>query len=521
MKFIGAFFAAWVFMLTPAMAQVVRLDTGLVQGATSDSVIAYKGIPFAAPPVGDLRWRPPLRPAAWQGVRKADTFAPACMQKGVSMPGEVPPATSEDCLYLNLWKPAGQTRGKLAVLVKIYGGGYSTGNAAIPLYWGDRLAARGIIVVTFGYRLGPFGFLAHPDLTNESPVHSSGNYGLLDQVAALQWVQRNIAAFGGDPSRVTIAGQSAGAAAASMLMASPLAKGLFHGVIAQSGGLFEPLQLAPNYLLANAEKEGTAYAASVGANSLAELRGLSAPALLGGRASSISHPVIEPYFLPRSPYEAYAAGRQNDVPVLIGSNANEAGSMITDLEATTAATFESDITRRFGRLPPQLLSAYPRQTDMEARAARLGFERDIRFGWDMWAWARLSASKRPQGTYYYHFTRNPPFPTDSLYRNWGASHFAELWYVFDQLDQERWNWSAADRRLADVMSGYWVNFTKTGNPNGAGLPDWPQFKAADQKVQYLGDDITSGGVPNLRPLQVFDEVYDGLRGTTFGTPSAP
>jgi para-nitrobenzyl esterase len=222
-----------------------------------------------------------------------------------------------------------------------------------------------------------------------------------------------------------------------------------------------------------------------------------------------------------SPYDAYAAGRQNDVPILIGSNANEAGSMITDLDATTAATFESDIARRFGKLPPPLLAAYPRATDADARNARLGFERDIRFGWDMWAWARLAAAKSRYGIFYYHFTKAPPFPENSIYRNWGASHFAELWYVFDQLGQETWNWTAADRRLAQVMSGYWVNFTKTGNPNSGGLPSWPRYTAADPKVQYLGDAIVAGGVPNLGPLQVFDQVYDGLRGAAFGLPSPP
>jgi para-nitrobenzyl esterase len=521
MKCAGVFFAALMVFSAPAAAQIVRVDGGLVQGSTTGQVTAYKGIAFAAPPTGALRWRPPQPAAKWQGVRKADAFAPACMQTGVSMPGEAPPTISEDCLYLNIWKPAAKTREKLAVLVKIYGGGFSSGSAAMPLYWGDKLAARGIIVVTFGYRLGPFGFLAHPELTEESPDHTSGNYGLLDQIAALAWVKRNIGAFGGDASRVTIAGQSAGGNAVSILMASPLGKGLFQRAIAESGGLFEPLKLAPNYLLAKAEKEGLAYATSVGAQSLAALRALPAPSLLQGKAGTISHPVIEPHLLPASPYDVFAAGRQNDVPILLGSNANEAGSFVTNLDAVKAATFEADIAKQFGQLPPPLLAAYPHNTDPQAREARLGFERDLRFGWDMWAWARLGAMKGHQNVYYYHFTKSPPFPKGSIYQDWGTSHFAELWYVFDHLDQQPWDWSAADRSLADAMSGYWVNFAKTGDPNGPGLPTWPAFKETDGNVQYLGDPITTGGVANLRPLQVFDRVYDGVRGAPFGTPSAP
>ena len=513
--------AAITLFSTPAVAEIAQTKSGLVQGITSGGLMVYKGVPFAAPPMGALRWRPPQPVVAWRGVRKAEAFAPACMQTGVSMPGEAPPVISEDCLYLNIWKPAGTRRKKLAVLVKIYGGGFSSGSASMPLYWGDRLAAKGIMVVTFGYRIGPFGFLAHPELTAESPDHSSGNYGLLDQIAALQWIKRNIESFGGDAARVTIVGQSAGANSVSILMASPLAKGLFQGAIAESGGLFEPLRLAPNYFLANAEKEGVTYATSLGAGSIAALRALPADALLRGKAATISHPVIEPIVLPASPYDVFAAGAQNDVPLLVGSNANEAGAMITNLDGVKASSFETDIAKQFGQLPPELLAAYPHATDLEAREARLGFERDLRFGWDVWAWARLEALTGRNTVYYYHFTKSPPFPQGSLYQNWGASHFAELWYVFDHLDQEHWDWTGADRNLAGAMSSYWVNFAKTGNPNGPGLPPWPAFKGTDDNVQYLGDTISSGGVANLRALETFDKVYDALRGAPFGKPSPP
>ncbi len=491
----------------------ISTKSGAISGVSENGLSVYKGVPFAAPPVGGLRWRPPAPVAAWTGTRKADTFAPACMQTGVSMPGETPPAVSEDCLYLNIWTPAKKVQLQLPVIVWIYGGGYINGSASMPLYWGDRLAHKSVIVVTIAYRLGPLGFLAHPELTRESPHHSSGNYGLMDQIAALKWIQRNIAAFGGDPKNVTIAGQSSGAISVSILMASPLAKGLFQRAIGESGGLFEPLQLAPKYLLANAERDGEKYAVSLGAASLQELRRLPA-ARLTGNADGIVHPVIEPYVLPVSPYEAFTSGQQNDVPLLIGSNADEARSL-TDVTHVKAATFESDLEHSFGQLPAPLLAAYPHATDEEAKQARLGFERDLRFGWDMWAWARLQAGTGQNSVYYYSFRQQPPFPVGSVYEGWGASHFAELWYVFDHLDQEPWRWTLSDRKAAEEISSYWVNFARSGNPNGQGLPLWPRFTNADNKVLYLRHPISDGGVPNLNTLNVFDAVYSAVRGKPF------
>jgi para-nitrobenzyl esterase len=315
------------------------------------------------------------------------------------MPGETPPAISEDCLYLNIWTPAKTAREHLPVIVWIYGGGYINGSASMPLYWGDRLAQKRVIVVTIAYRLGPLGFLALPELTRESPHHSSGNYGLMDQIAALEWIRRNVAAFGGDPKCVTIAGQSSGSISVSILMASPLAKGLFQRAIGESGGLFEPLQLAPKFLLANAERDGQTYAASLGAASLKELRRLPAT-LLTGNAGGIVHPVIEPYVLPLSPYEAFTSGQQNDVPLLIGSNADEARALV-NVSHVTAATFDSDLERSVGQLPPALVAAYPHATDEVAGQAQLGLERDLRFGWDMWAWARLQAGTGKSPVFYY------------------------------------------------------------------------------------------------------------------------
>ena len=500
-------------LASATVAQQVLTESGSISGIRANGLSVYKGIPFAAPPVGDLRWRPPVHAAPWTGTRKADAYAPACMQVGVSMPGETPPAVSEDCLYLNIWTPAKTAHEHLPVIVWIYGGGYINGSASMPLYWGDRLAQKGVIVVTIAYRLGPLGFLALPELTRESPHQSSGNYGLMDQIAALEWIRRNIAAFGGDPKCVTIAGQSSGAMSVSMLMASPLARGLFQRAIGESGGLFEPVALAPKFLLANAERDGDKYAVSLGVPSLKELRQLPA-ILLTGNAGGIVHAVIEPYVLPLSPYEAFTSGQQNDVPLLIGSNAEEARALV-DVTHETAATFDSDLERSVGQLPPALVAAYPHASDEEARQAQLGLERDLRFGWDMWAWARLQAGTGQSPVFYYSFRQQPPFPAGSVYAGWGASHFAELWYVFDHLDQSPWNWTAADRKLAEEMSSYWVNFAKSGDPNGPGLPSWAAFTNVESKVEYLADPITVGGVANLNSLSVFDAVYTNVRGAPF------
>ena len=497
-------------------AKPALIESGAIQGIPKNGLTIYMGVPFAEPPLGQLRWREPQRVSSWKGVRKADSFAPACMHKDVSMPGETMPAVSEDCLYLNIWTAAQRAGKRLPVFVWIHGGGYGKGSASMPLYWGDRLALKGIVVVTIAYRLGPLGFLAHPELTRESPNQSSGNYGLMDQIAALEWIQRNIEAFGGDSKRVTIAGQSAGAMAVSILMASPRAKGLFQRAVAESGGLFEPLQLAPSYLLANAEHDGEAYATSLGVASIERLRRLPAEDLLGGKAGAIAHPIIEPYVLPAAPYEIFASGRQHDVPVLLGFNAEEARALV-DLKTIKASTFAADLQRSFGPLvPPQIIAAYPHATDEEAKQARVDLERDLRFGWDMWTWARLHTQTGRSNVYFYYFKHKPPFPEGSVYEGWGASHYAELWYVFDHLNQSQWRWTAADLKLAQTMSDYWTQFAKFGDPNGLGLYRWPAFAGQNGNILHLGNPITVGGLANIERLRVFDSVYTNIRNSSFG-----
>jgi para-nitrobenzyl esterase len=276
--------------------------------------------------------------------------------------------------------------------------------------------------------------------------------------------------------------------------------------------VFEPLQLAPGYLLKNAWRDGEAFASALGAKTINDLRALPVEAILEAGGGRVSHPVIGPGVLPQSPYDAYVAGTQNAVPILIGSNAEEARSL-TDVSQVTAATFEAGLTRTFGPLPPALLSAYPYGSDSEAKTARLDFERDLRFGWDMWAWARLQAQGADKPVYYYVFSHKPPFPAGSPYAGWGASHFAELWYMFDHLKAEPWAWTREDLALAGAMSDYWVNFIKTGNPNAPGLVHWPMYKGLDADVQILDYPIRTGGVHSLKGLKVFDATYSGLRST--------
>ena len=495
-----------------AAAGPVRTEAGRVEGVRSGSLTVYKGIPFAAPPVGALRWRAPQPVAPWDGVRKADAFAPICLQNGVSVPGAAPERMSEDCLYLNVWTPAKRPNAKLPVMVWIYGGGWANGSASTPLYWGDKLAQKGVVVVNISYRVGSFGFLAHLELTRESESHSSGNYGLMDQIAALRWVRRNIAAFGGDPNNVTIFGQSAGSMSVSMLMASPLAKGLFHRAIGQSGGVFIPPEASPaanTFFLAGAEQRGERLASLLGAKTLQDLRGVAADQLLQKQGTSW-HFILDGYVLPREPYDVFSEGRQHDVPLLLGSNADE-GRMFLDGLTIRAASFTMDLQRQFGPLPAPLLVNYPASSDQQARTSRANLERDLRFGWDMWTWARLQARTGRGKVFYYHFAHTPPYPTDSPFADWGAGHGMEMRYVFGQLDQEPWQWSPFDRKLSEMMAAYWTNFAKRGDPNGKGLPEWPAYSEGRENVLYLAAPVSVQGVANRPALEVLDAIFSQAR----------
>lgn len=491
------------FSLTAA--DPIHLDTGLISGApgANPGVRVYKAIPYAAPPVGDRRWKAPQSPASWTGVRDAKEFSPVCVQTPYpqnSLYYAPLGPVGEDCLYLNVWTAAATAKERRPVMVWIHGGGYTRGMGSTATYNGENLAKKGVVVVTINYRLGIFGFLAHPELTKESDVHSSGNYGLLDMVAALQWVQKNIAAFGGDPKRVTIFGESAGSSAVNFLMASPLAKGLFHRVIGESGANF-----GRHITLADMEKTG----ARLGA--LAELRAKSADDLQ--KIEGAFRPAVDGWFLPEDVSAIFAHGTQSDVPVIAGYNHDETRVLAPYPANGTAKTFLDQVHKRFGNFTDEFLKLYPVASDDQAKEAHYESSRDQGMGWEMRTWVRAQTKSGKAPAYLYYFTRIPPSPTSDRYR---AYHAAEIQYVFANLRAGR-PWEEADRKLADTMSSYWANFAATGNPNGKGLPKWPGYDAKSDPAMEFGDKIDVQHNVNKAGLDFFDRFVASQPNTSGGT----
>ncbi len=499
-------------LTSASVAAPVKVAGGLVEGTIQEGVTVYKGIPFAAPPTGDLRWRPPQPVRSWEGVLKADKYAPACPQIQFYIPIFPKVETSEDCLYLNVWTPAQSATENLPVMVWIYGGGFVMGATSTPLYSGEQLAKMGVIVVSIAYRVGPLGFLAHPDLTAESPQKASGNYGLLDQIAGLQWVQRNIKAFGGNPSCVTIFGESAGGISVSMLAASPLAKGLFHRAICESGGSFSPARRDKEpdsiQLLAGAEAAGVAFAQRLGANSPAQLRQISPEKLLEDPTVQGGGfwPVVDGYVILDDQYKLYEAGKYNDVPALVGTNSDE-GSMF--VQATTPEQYEKSTRDRFGPFAEKVLELYPGQTPDQTFRALADIFRDTLFAWPTWSWARLQSKTGTSKVYVYYFDQKMPLsPFSFFFKSNGAPHGSEMPYMFRHLDQILGAlYTDEDRKLSETMAIYWTNFAKTGNPNGEGLPQWPAFKDREPTVMYLDSQPHVGPVPQADKLTVLNEYF--------------
>jgi para-nitrobenzyl esterase len=484
-----------------ALPQPVKTSNGLLSGvpAKDASISVFRGVPFATPPVGDLRWRAPQPPTSWQGVRKADKFSAACVQNLVQARDPWTyefmahdDAVSEDCLYLNIWTPAKNAGDKLPVFVYIHGGGFNEGSGSVPVYDGEGLAKKGLVMITINYRLSVFGFFTHPELTREAGSHASGNYGLLDCVAALEWIRDNVAAFGGDPSRVTIAGQSAGAMAVHALVASPLGKGLFQRAIAESGGS----TLGGNSRkLVEAEQDGIRFAELKGARTLAELRALT-PAQLtapvqpppgapaGGRGAGGAirfSPVIDGYLLPAPIDEIVAQGKQNDVPILTGATADEGGG--SPNPTITLEAFQSRARQRFAEDAAEFLKVYPANSDKEAGLANNDASRDQqRMSIHVWAQARAKTSKAKIYTYFWAHAL--PGPEAGKY---GAFHSSEVPYALNTLHRSDRPFSALDHKIADEMSSYWANFARTGNPNGKGLPQWPAVGEKPETTMRIGD----------------------------------
>ncbi len=486
------------------MPPIVQTTDGRIEGVLRNGVESFKGIPFAAPPIGALRWRAPRRVTPWKGVLLATHYRPACMQHGMYPPDAAPEPVSEDCLYLNVWKPAAAGATPLPVMVWIYGGALENGSGAVPLYAGNELARRSVIVVTANYRLGAFGFLALPALTSESKHRSSGNYGLLDQLAALRWVRRNIAAFGGDPRNITVFGQSSGSVSISALTTSPLAKGLFQKVIGESGGLFEPIELFANLRLSGAERQGLRFMARAGVRSLSALRSMPAERLL--RVPFSPHITVDGYVLPRAPWESYARHEANQVSLLIGWNADE-GALFLAHDRLTPDNYRGVLERSFPGLIVRLLAPSPGRSAASAYAAAMSFSTDMRFRWDMWRWATLARRDELDPVYVYEFTRSPPYSNRSPYYHLGATHGVEMQYVFDHLGPEGGEWTTVDRDLAQVIPAYWTRFARTGSPNGPGLPRWPLFEVDRPQVMQLGAQIHAGPMPDVAPLRSIGRIY--------------
>jgi para-nitrobenzyl esterase len=484
----------------------VATDCGLVQGACEGELTVYRGIPFAAAPVGDLRWKAPQPCAKWEGVRDATKFGPDPYQGGGG------PGVGEDCLYLNLWTPAKSPDEKLPVLVWIYGGGFSFGSTATPTHNGEFLARKGVILVSINYRVGTLGFLAHPELSAESPDHVSGNYGLLDQIAGLKWVQRNIAAFGGDPEKVTIFGESAGGISVSMLCASPLAKGLFRGAISQSGGSFGPTR-ETTYpgenmrSLAQAEASGVAYAQKAGASSIAELRALPPEKLPGGWGSGTAWPIVDGLVIPGDQHTLYEQGRYNDVAVLIGYNSDEGLSFSRE---KSAEEYAANVRLRYGPFADALLAAYPADGDNVGHRAR-NLMRDAAFGWQTWSWAVLQKKTGHSRVFLYHFDQHADHPAGSPEADHGTPHGVDVPYVFQTLNPADPSLTSGDRTVSDLMAAYWTNFAKYGDPNGESLPQWPEFSGKDGAVLYFHNGASVGPVPGLEAMEVLDTYFQWRR----------
>jgi para-nitrobenzyl esterase len=479
----------------------VRTESGYISGKTSveGAVKIFMGVPFAAPPVDELRWKAPQPVKGWKGVRECVTPPSSAMQakpvpfmmwsKEFMAPQE---PLSEDCLYLNIWTGAERSGDKRPVIVWIHGGAFTGGSGTVPLYDGEEMAKKGVVFITINYRLGVFGFLAHPELSAESDMKVSGNYGILDQIEALKWISKNITSFGGDPANITIAGQSAGSFSLNAIVVSPLAKGLFHKAIAQSGGFFgKGIGLINN--LKSAEEDGLKFAEKLKSKSINDLRAKTAIELMsaGGRWGLVVDDIVI-----QNPERAFSEGKQNDVPLITGWNADDGFLM----GVQKANEFRANAVKNYGNMSEEFLKLFPAGNDEEAGASQK-LASQLSFGWQNYHWAVVQNQKGNSKAYLYNFTRVPPGEP-----GYGAFHSAEFGYALHTLNKWDRPFTDWDHKLSDIMSSYWVNFARSGNPNGKGLPLWPAFDSSSSMVIILGDKVEAEVLPNRKQLEFLDSI---------------
>lgn len=483
----------------------IKTDKGKIQGKLSDDgqVRIFLGVPYAAPPVGPLRWKPPQPAKKWSGVHQATDFGYRCVQAPIFHDMRFrDPGESEDCLTLNVWTPAKDKKAKLPVMVWIYGGGFVGGTTSEPRQDGEHLAHKGVIVVSMNYRLGIFGFFVHPELAAESPHHAAGNYGLMDQTAALQWVRRNIKAFGGDPGNVTIFGESAGSFSVSAQMASPLAQGLFVHAIGESGAAFNSRSLSFGPL-AQREKADPAFAmAAFGTSNLSALRGMSAQEIMQKLMTQTHNgmppfrPDVDGYFLPESVPQIYSEGKQAHIPVIGGWNRDEPSALAVNVPVPpTVQSFRERAETDFGPRADEFLRLFPAQTDAQAVRSAIDYAGDRFITFSTWEWLEAQVKTGEKPVYRYYFER--PSPADKFHpAGSGAFHSDEIEYVFGTLDSRLGAvWQPEDYKLSDLMETYWTNFARTGDPNGGDAPNWPQYNSADQwQVMHL--DVNPHAAPD-------------------------
>lgn len=493
-----------------SLPDTLRIESGLISGIkdTKSDVVSFKGIPFAAPPVGNLRWKAPQPAKSWNGVKECKMFSASAMQ-ATPMPFSMWTAEfiapseplSEDCLYLNIWTAAISPDEKRPVIVFIHGGAFTSGSGSVPVYDGTAMVQKGVVFITINYRVGIFGLFSHPGLSAESASKTSGNYGLLDQIEALKWVQKNIAVFGGDPNRVTIAGQSAGAFSVNYLVASPLAKGLFHRAIAESGGAVLPTNpFAGIQNLKEAEHQGIEFARSLKAVSIADLRSKSPLELMALR--TMTSPIADGYVIPEPLYKIFSSGRQNDVPVLMGWNANE-GNFGGQL--LNALNFRQQAKEKYGEKADKFMKLFPSGTDAEAEQSQLALSALQTFGVQAYAWMNLQNKTGKSPVFMYHFERAVPNREDQ--KPFGAFHTGEVPYAYNNLHMSNRPWEKTDYQLAETMSSYWANFAANGDPNGSNLPEWTPCSSKNLKAIILTEKVEMKELPQRKGLAFLEQFY--------------